>query len=281
VNSKPETHGSPRRWQSIAAWVVLVTLLWGTDLFVKLAEHDRYASGKDAFRLIVEQVTSGLAVLLMIVFVLRWLRIFPLRRDAWIPAIVGHTAGTMIFATGHYTLMVCMRIFIYAFAGINYIWREPFFANLLIEYQKDIKIYIGIIAAASAWQYFWQQHRNAAGSVQGGDRLLVQTGSGTAILRFAQIDYLQAARNYVSIHADGREYVLRKTMRNLESQLPEKIFARTHRSYIVNIDKVREVRTVGSANRIFLENGTHVPLSRGYQDRFRSLLDHSAVDAER
>lgn len=274
LDDQQDKHDAPRRWYGVAAWVILIAVLWGTDLFVKFAEHSRYASGKDSFRLVVEQITSGLAVLVMIPFVLRWLRVFPLRRDAWIPAIVGHTAGSMLFAMGHYVLMVCMRIVVYAFSNVSYIWREPFFANLLVEYQKDIKIYIGIIAAVSAWQFYWRQHSSRSGTSSQGNRLVVQTGSGTAILRFEQIDYLQAARNYVSVHADGREYVLRDTMANLEERLPAETFARTHRSYIVNIDKVREIRSVDSANRIFLGNGTNVPLSRGYQDRFRSLLDN-------
>ena len=268
IEAQGEQH-QPRRWHAVLAWVILVTVLWGTDLFVKMAEHGQYQSGKDTFRLVVEQVTSGLAVLAMIPFVLRWLRIFPLRRDAWIPAIVGHTAGSIIFAVGHYGLMVCMRMLVYAISDVTYIWREPFFANLLVEYQKDIKIYFGAVAVASAWQYYWQQRRAPGSPASGGDRLLVQTGSGTAILRFEQIDYLRAARNYVSVHAGGREYVLRETMANLETRLPEKTFVRTHRSFIVNIDKIREIRNVDSGHRIFLDNGAEVPLSRGYQDRFR------------
>lgn len=273
MNEAQREHSGPRRWQGVAAWVLLVTVLWGTDLFVKMTEHDQYGSGKDHFRLIVEQVTSGLAVLVMIPFVLRWLRHFPLRRDVWVPAIVGHTAGSAIFATGHYVLMVCMRILVYAIADVDYIWREPFFANLLVEYQKDIKIYIGVIAAASAWQYYWQQHRSPPGVTPAPGRLLVQTGSGTALLRFEQIDYLQAARNYVSVYADGREYILRETMANLEARLPAETFVRTHRSYIVNIDRIREIRSLDSAYRVFLDNGADVPLSRGYRDRLRAFGD--------
>jgi len=274
LNDPQHKHDEPRRWYAAAAWVILITVLWGTDLFVKFAEHGRYASGKDDFRLVVEQITSGLAVLVMIPFVLRWLRVFPLRRDAWIPAIVGHTAGSMLFATGHYVLMVSMRSVVYAFSSVSYIWREPFVGNLLVEYQKDIKVYIGIIAAVSAWQFYWRRHSSRSGTSSQASRLVVQTGSGTAILRFEQIDYLEAARNYVSVHADGREYVLRDTMANLEDRLPAETFARTHRSYIVNIDKIREIRSVDSANRIVLGNGTNVPLSRGYQERLRSLLDN-------
>ena len=55
---------------------------------------------------------------------------FPLRRSAWAAAIIGHTVGTILFAFGHHSLMVAMRIPWYALHGLNYIWREPFVANL-------------------------------------------------------------------------------------------------------------------------------------------------------
>ena len=62
-----------RRFFEVAAWVVLVALLWGTDLLAKLSERDQTGIGKETFRLVSEQVTSALAVLVMVLFLVQWL----------------------------------------------------------------------------------------------------------------------------------------------------------------------------------------------------------------
>lgn len=258
-----------RKWLEAAGWVVLVVVLWGTDLLAKLTALRQDGIGKDAFSLVSEQITSAAAVLIMIIFALRWLKFFPLRRDAWAPAIVGHTIGTIIFAVGHYSLMVAMRLPWYEINGRDYIWREPFFSNLFVEYQKDIKIYFGIVMVATAY-HLYRRSRPVTRPSPG--RLVVQTGSGNSVLRFEQIDYLEAARNYIAVHADGREYIVRDTMANMIGRLASGPFARTHRSYIVNVDKIREIRVVDSVQRIYLQSGEDVPLSRSYRDEFTKLI---------
>jgi two-component system LytT family response regulator len=75
------------------------------------------------------------------------------------------------------------------------------------------------------------------------------------------IDYLEAARNYIAVHAGGREYIIRDTMTNVSRRLSGGTFARTHRSFIVNIDKIKEIRTVDTGQRIVLTSGEDVPLS--------------------
>ena len=260
----------PRKWFEAAAWIVLVSVLWGVDLLAKISERNQSGFGKDDFRLISEQVTSAIAVLVMILFVVRWLKLFPLKRDAWVPAVIGHTAGSVIFAFGHYALMVAMRIAWYQINGIHYVWREPFVANLIVEYQKDIKVYLGIILIASAYQLY---RRSPVQDVPRPlDRIVVQTGSGKTVLRVEQIDYLEGARNYVSVYAEGKEYIVRQTMTEMMQRLSGGPFARSHRSFIVNVDKIAEIRSVDSNPRIFLKNGNDIPLSRGYRAAFDATI---------
>jgi len=166
--------------------------------------------------------------------------------------------------------MVALRIPWYALNERTYVWREPFVANLIVEYQKDIKIYLGFVILMSAYQYYRRSKPTAAQSRA--DRLIVQTGAGDSVLRFEQIDYLEASRNYIAVHADGREYVIRDTMSNVMRRLSGGRFARTHRSVIVNIDKIREIRPVDSGQRVFLISGEDVPLSRGYRDEFTRII---------
>lgn len=260
----------PRKWLEAVGWMLLVAVLWTVDLFSKISERDQFGIGKDDFRLISEQVTSGIAVIIMIPLVLRWLRMFPLKKGAWVPAVIGHTVGSIFFAFGHHALMVAMRIPWYEFNGVRYVWREPFVNNLLIEYQKDIKIYLGILLVASLYRLY--RDSRSLPRPQPDNRLVVQTGSGRSVLRFEQIDYLEGARNYVSVHAGDREYIVRDTMKNLLRLLASGPFARTHRSFIVNVDRIEEMRLVNGRSRILLKNGASVPLSRGYRDEFEAII---------
>ncbi len=258
-----------------AGWTVLIAILWGTDLLAKISERNQTGFGKDNFLLISEQITSAVAVLIMVLFVVRWLKLFPLKRDVWVQAVIGHTAGSILFAFGHHGLMVAFRIPWYAANGLDYVWREPFVANLIVEYQKDIKIYFGLVVIATAYRLYLRS-RSVPVSPRA-DRLIVQTGGGDSVLRFEQIDYLEAARNYIAVHAEGREYVVRDTMDNLVRRLSSGPFARTHRSFIVNIDKIREIRPVDSKQRIFLHSGADLPLSRSYRDGFGAIIAGGSI----
>ena len=261
------------RWLEAGGWLSIVVVLWGVDLLAKFAERDQMGFGKDDFRLVSEQVTSGLAVLVMIPFVLRWLSQFPLRRDAWVPAAIGHTAGTVLFAFGHQALMIAMRIPWYAMNGIDYIWREPFVDNLIVEYQKDIKVYFGIVVIATAWRFYLDRQPGR----DGGGRLVVQTGQGMTVLRHDRIEYLEAARNYVGVHADGREHLVRDTFANLMEDLAGGPFLRCHRSFAVNVDRVREIRAVDGRQRIVLDSGAEIPLSRGFRDAVTNAIRPTAA----
>ncbi len=266
LSSDNERRVKLRVWLEAAGWIALVTVLWGTDLLAKFSERDQTGYGKDTFRLVLEQVTSAVAALVMILFVIQWLRLFPLRLGAWPRAVIGHTIGSVIFAFGHYVLMVVLRIAWFALNELTYVWRAPFVSNLIVEYQKDIKIYIGFVIIISAYQYYRRSRLSVEHSRA--DRLIVQTGTGDRVLRLEQIDYLEAARNYISVHADGREYVIRDTMANVMRRLSDGPFARTHRSVIVNIDKIEEIRSADSGQRVFLTTGEDVPLSRSYREEF-------------
>ena len=259
-----------RKWLETAAWIALVAVLWGTDLLAKYLAGRQSGTNVDLFRLVSEQVTSGLAVLIMVPFLVHWLKLFPPTLKGWPRMVIGHTIGSVFFAFGHFALMVALRTPWYALNGRSYVWREPFVNNLIVEYQKDIKIYIGFVVLISAYQYY-RRVRSAEPQPRT-DRLVVQSGTANRILRLEEIDYLEAARNYVAVHAGGREYIVRDTMTNLSGRLSADLFQRTHRSFIVNIDKIAEIRMADTGARIILMSGEEVPLSRSYRDDFTRRL---------
>ena len=86
------------------------------------------------------------------------------------------------------------------------------------------------------------------------------------MLRAAEVDWVEAAANYVRIHARGRVFVLRTTMAALEGRLDPRQFARIHRSTIVNVDRVREIRPEWHGDfDVVLADGKTLRLSRSYR----------------
>lgn len=108
------------------------------------------------------------------------------------------------------------------------------------------------------------------------ERLVVRAGSRIVILPVAEIDWVEAASNYVRLHAAGQEYLLRETMTALEVKLDPSQFVRIHRSTIVRIDRIRELEPLFQGDYVvILGDGTRLTSSRGYRDRLNALLQGS------
>jgi two-component system LytT family response regulator len=105
------------------------------------------------------------------------------------------------------------------------------------------------------------------------ERIVVRSGGRILILRVEDIDWLEAASNYVRIHAGGRQYLLRETMSNLEARLDPEAFVRIHRSTMVRLDRIRELEPLFQGDYVLiLEDGTRLTSSRGYRDRLQAML---------
>jgi two-component system LytT family response regulator len=105
------------------------------------------------------------------------------------------------------------------------------------------------------------------------ERIVVRSGGRILILRIEDVEWLEAASNYVRIHAAGREYLLRETMTNLETKLDPTHFVRIHRSTIVRLDRIKELEPLFQGDYVLiLEDGTRLTSSRGYRDRLQDLL---------
>jgi len=108
------------------------------------------------------------------------------------------------------------------------------------------------------------------------ERLVVRSGGRILILRVADVDWVEAASNYVRLHAGGKEYLLRETMTALEAKLDPNDFVRIHRSTIVRVDKIRELEPLFQGDYVvILDDGTRLTSSRGYRDKLQDLLQGS------
>lgn len=105
------------------------------------------------------------------------------------------------------------------------------------------------------------------------DVLPIREESATVRLQVCSIDWIDAAGDYMCVHAEGRTYVLRETMKELECALDPQVFQRVHRSTIVNINRVRQLRPHTNGEYFLkLDDGQEIKLSRTYRDSVDKLL---------
>jgi len=108
------------------------------------------------------------------------------------------------------------------------------------------------------------------------DVLAIRTGRDVVRIPSAEIDWIDAAGDYMCIHAAGETHVLRATMKQLESSLDPQTFQRVHRSAIVNLRRVRKLRPHANGEYFLtLESGQELKLSRSHRDKVELLLDGS------
>jgi two-component system LytT family response regulator len=104
------------------------------------------------------------------------------------------------------------------------------------------------------------------------ERFAVTVGRRTVFVRAATVDRVMAEGNYVRLCVGRESYLLRAAMQEMEAQLDPREFARVHRSAIVRIDRVREMRTAPHSGEsvLVMYDGTEVPVSARYRRRFAS-----------
>ena len=101
----------------------------------------------------------------------------------------------------------------------------------------------------------------------------VRAGQRTELVKIENIDWIESAGNYVTLHVDAQEHLLRETLSELESRLPPRQFVRVHRTAIVNLDRIQSlVPTPHGDHRLILRDGRELTLSRTYRARLEQLL---------
>jgi two-component system LytT family response regulator len=105
------------------------------------------------------------------------------------------------------------------------------------------------------------------------ERLLVKSGGRLIFLRADEIEWVEAAGNYVRVHVGSTSHLLRETMHAIEERLDPERFFRIHRCRIVNMEHVQELQPWSNGEYVVvLRSGTRLALSRGYRDRLQERL---------
>ncbi len=104
-------------------------------------------------------------------------------------------------------------------------------------------------------------------------RIVVRSERRFLFLHQDEIDWIEAAGNYVSLHVGGDTHVLRQSMKNMEARLDDGQFVRIHRSAIVNVERIRELQPwLHGEYVVVLADGTRLSASRVFSDRLDALI---------
>ena len=108
------------------------------------------------------------------------------------------------------------------------------------------------------------------------ERFTIKNAGHVVFLPVADVDWIEAADYYASLHVGSKTHLLRRSMNDLESDLDPAQFCRIHRSTIVNLSRVRELRFDSEAEyELLLADGTKLRLSRRYRKDVQARLGAS------
>lgn len=108
-------------------------------------------------------------------------------------------------------------------------------------------------------------------------RLAIRDGAETACVDVDAIDWIDAAGDYMCVHAGGKTHVLRGTMKHLEELLNPEVFVRVHRSAIVNRHRIRSMRPHRNGEYFLsLDGSTELKLSRKYKSNLDRIAHRSS-----
>ncbi len=272
-----------RRRAEMGFWVVVLAMQVAFNTVVTWIDLGR-GQGRVAFwEPLVWELTSNFAVGLLIPLIFAWEKRHPLRWETLPGSLGWHVAGSMAFCAAHVGLMLAMRFPAYAVAGLDYRLGDlP--TRLVYEYLKDVRSYALILVALFSYRMILLRMQGEARVLDAAEppagepaapgatapkpeRFLVRKLRREFLIAAAAIEWLQSQGNYVGLHVSGHDYLLRSTLTEFLEQLDPARFARVHRSYAVNLDRIAEIEPLdGGDARLKMKDGSHVPCSRRYRD---------------
>lgn len=99
-------------------------------------------------------------------------------------------------------------------------------------------------------------------------RLVLKSEGRVYFLKTDEIDWIEAAGNYIKLHVGKEKHLLRETMNSMETKLDPNKFSRIHRSVIVNADRIKELHPLFNGDyALLLKDNTELTLSRNYRNR--------------
>ncbi|MFT7221140.1 MAG: two-component system LytT family response regulator [Candidatus Azotimanducaceae bacterium] len=105
------------------------------------------------------------------------------------------------------------------------------------------------------------------------EKIAIKDGGETTLVQVNDIDWIDAAGDYMCVHANDETHIMRVTMKQLDEQLDPANFQRVHRSTIVNLDRVTKVCShMNGEFHLILNNGAAIKMSRSYKEKVKHFF---------
>ena len=139
------------------------------------------------------------------------------------------------------------------------------------EKKRLLEIVIGLTGKSE--QAVYELLQTGINPAQYSEKLAIKDGASTTFVQVRDIDWIDAAGDYMCVHVKGETLIMRTTMKELESQLDPSVFQRVHHSTIVNLNRVEKVSShINGEFHLTLTCGTSLKMSRSYKDKVRHFF---------
>ena len=109
--------------------------------------------------------------------------------------------------------------------------------------------------------------------IEHADRLAIKDGTSLTFVPVKDIDWIDAAGDYMCVHAKGETHIMRTTMKELEARLAPSFFQRVHRSTIVNLERVEKISShINGEFHLILGGGISLKMSRSYKKKVKHFF---------
>ncbi len=137
---------------------------------------------------------------------------------------------------------------------------------------KPISYAVFLKSANKAKAWFELKYRPLDNQQPSQDYLFVKSDYKLIRIMLSDISYIESSNEYITIHLVNEKPVTTlMRLKSMEEQLPEKLFMRIHRSFIVNLEKVKVIER----NRIVFDAKTYIPIGDQYKEKFQKFVDKS------
>lgn len=269
-----------RAWE-IGLWATWWLLNAVANSIVTSLDLERRQLAFDAWEPWAWELSSAVMTFALLPAVLVFERRFPFHFGTWRQVLPWHVLGSVVFSVAHVFAMVAIRKLVYAELGERYdfgnVPREMFY-----EFLKDARTYVGILVVVYFYRLLLLRLQGEARllaapdigppveAVERPERFLVRKLGSEFLVAARDVEWLEAAENYVNLHVRGQVYPLRSTMAAISARLDPQRFVRVHRSYIVNLDFLVQIEPLDTGDaRLLMKDGTRVPCSRRYRNALR------------
>lgn len=274
-----------RRWVEAGFWVAMIGANCIGNSITTVMDFRRGGSSIQAWEPVVWETSSALVWLLVLLPAIAWYtRRFPFQWGNWRLQLVRYLGASVLVCLLHVLGMVVLRMAAYRMQGMEYDFG-PWPRELLYEYLKDIRSFAYIVVTMEGYRMLLRRWQGEASLLDAPDegpplepvdrpeRFLVRKLGREFLVAANDIEWMQAAGNYVNLRVRGHDYPLRTTIAGIEVRLDPHRFARIHRSYIVNLDMLASIEPLDTGDaRVHLKDATVLPCSRRYRTGLRERV---------